>query len=114
VCCSHMTATRNALGILVVRMRLATHTFSLPVIASQSLTHQVGNRVILTCIMSTIPHEHVHRAITSMCIPPTFKISALQCKESSTPQIHKLSKSVSKIVLKFPHQIISVQEITEL
>jgi hypothetical protein len=41
-----------------------------------------------------------------MCIPLTFKINALQCNESSTPQIHKLSKGVSKIVLNFPHEII--------
>jgi hypothetical protein len=56
--------------------------------------------------MSTIPHEHVHRAFTSMCITPTFKISALQCNETSTRQINKLRKGVSKIVLKFPHEII--------
>jgi hypothetical protein len=41
-----------------------------------------------------------------MCIASTFKIIAPQNNESSTPQIHKLSKGLSKIVLKLPHEII--------
>jgi hypothetical protein len=32
-CCSHVIASRGALGILVVRMRLATQILSLPMIA---------------------------------------------------------------------------------
>jgi hypothetical protein len=66
----------------------------------------MGNRVFLTCIMSTIPHEHVHSVFTSMCIASTFKIIAPQNNESSTPQIHQLSKGASKIDLKLPHEII--------
>jgi hypothetical protein len=104
-----MTTTRSTLGILVVRMRLAKHTPSQQSFPSKSLTPQVGNPVVLTCIMSTIPHEHVHRVFTSMCITPTFKIIAPQCNESSAPQILKLSRSVSKIVLKFPTKLPSVQ-----
>jgi hypothetical protein len=72
--CSHMIATRSALGIVVVKMRLTTHTLLLNLcLSSQSLTHFVGNRGMLTCIMSTIPHEHVHRVFRSMCIMQTFK-----------------------------------------
>jgi hypothetical protein len=75
--CSHMISTRSALGILVVRMLLATHILLLNLwLSSQSLTHCVGDRVVLTCIMSTISHEHVHRVFISMCITPTFKIIA--------------------------------------
>jgi hypothetical protein len=56
--------------------------------------------------MSTIPHEHVHSVVTSMCIASTFKIVAPQINKMSTPQIHKVSKGVFKIFLKFPHEII--------
>jgi hypothetical protein len=73
VCCSHTTATRSALSILVVRKRPATQivlsAFLLPL---QSLTH-MGNRVILTCIMSTIPLEHGHSVFTRRCIASTLK-----------------------------------------
>jgi hypothetical protein len=106
VCCSHMTATRSTLGILIVGKRLATHILSLPMIALAITTHHMSNRVIPTCIMSTIPHEHVHSVFTSRCIASTFKIIAPQNNESSTPQIHKLSKGVSKMVVKLPHKII--------
>jgi hypothetical protein len=41
-----------------------------------------------------------------MCVASTFKIIAPQNNELSTPQTHKLSKGVSKIVPKFPHEII--------
>jgi hypothetical protein len=66
----------------------------------------MGNRVILTCIMSTIPHKHVHSVFTSMCIASTFRIIAPQNSKSSTPQIQKLSEGVSEIGLEFPHEII--------
>jgi hypothetical protein len=33
VCCSHTTATRSALGILIVGKRLAAQILSLPVLA---------------------------------------------------------------------------------
>jgi hypothetical protein len=56
--------------------------------------------------MGTIPHEHVHSVVTSMCIASTFKIVAPQINKMSTPQIRKLSKGVSKIILKFPHEVI--------
>jgi hypothetical protein len=71
----------------------------------------MGNRVLQTCIISTVPHGHVHHVVTSMCIASTFKIIAPQNNELSTPQIHKLSRGVSKMVPKFPPQSISVQEI---
>jgi hypothetical protein len=49
--------------------------------------------------MSTIPHKHVP------CI--NFeKLSHLKNNELSKPQFHKVSKGVSKIVLKFPHKVI--------
>jgi hypothetical protein len=41
-----------------------------------------------------------------MCITSTLKIIAPQNNELSTPHTRKLSKGVSKIVLKFPHEII--------
>jgi hypothetical protein len=41
-----------------------------------------------------------------MCVASTFKIIAPQKNELSTPQTHKLSKGVSKIGPKFPHEII--------
>jgi hypothetical protein len=106
VCCSHVIVTRGALGILVVRRRLATHTLSLPVIALTITISFGGNRVVLTYIKSAIAHEQMHRVFIRLCITPHLKIIAPQCNESSTPQIHKLSKSVRKIVLKFPHEII--------
>jgi hypothetical protein len=74
----------------------------------------MGNQVILACIMSTILHEHVHSVFTSMCSASTFKIIAPQNNKMSTPQIHKLSEGVSKIVLKLPHEIIFRKKIMEL
>jgi hypothetical protein len=56
--------------------------------------------------MSTIPHEHVHSVFTSMCIASTLKIIAPYNNKRSTTQIHKVSKGVSKIILKFPHEVI--------
>jgi hypothetical protein len=103
LCCSHMTTTRSALGILVVRRRLATHALSLPMIALAITISFVGNRVVLTCIKSAIPHEHVHRVVTSMCITPTLKNQCATMEWVSNTQFHKLSKSVSKIVWKSPH-----------
>jgi hypothetical protein len=41
-----------------------------------------------------------------MRITSILKIIAHQNNELSTPQIRKLSKDVSKIVLKFPHDVI--------
>jgi hypothetical protein len=85
VCCSHPTATRSALGIFVVRKQLATKIFSLCLwLLSQSLTHHTSNRVILTCIMSTIPHKHVHRINFE-------KLSHLKNNELTKPQICEVS-----------------------
>jgi hypothetical protein len=70
---SHMIATGSALGILVVRMRLAMHTLLNLCLSSQSLTHLVGNRVVLTCIISTLVHENVHCVPINMCITPMLK-----------------------------------------
>jgi hypothetical protein len=41
-----------------------------------------------------------------MCIASTIKIIAPQNNKITTPQIHKLSKGVSNIVLKLLHEII--------
>jgi hypothetical protein len=60
----------------------------------------MGNRVILTCIMSTIPHKHVH------CINFEKKLSHLKNHELSKPQIYEVSKGVSEILPKFPHEVI--------
>jgi hypothetical protein len=99
VCCSHPTATRSALGILVVRKRLATQILLCLWLPLQSLTHHMGNWVILTCIMSTIPHKHVHRInFENFC---TLKV--IRCRHL---RFTKLSKGVSKIILKFPHKVI--------
>jgi hypothetical protein len=107
VCCSHPTATRSALGILVVRKRLATKNFPLCLwLPLQSLTHHMGNRVILTCIMSTIPHEHVHSVFTSICISSTWRVLHFQNNELPKPQICEISKGISKPILKFPHKAI--------
>jgi hypothetical protein len=56
--------------------------------------------------MSTVLHKHVHSVFTSMCIASTLKIIAPQNNELLTPQIHNLSKGVSKIVLKLPPEVI--------
>jgi hypothetical protein len=46
---------------------------SCPWLPLQSLTRHTGNRVVLTCIMSTIPHERVPSVFTSICITSTLK-----------------------------------------
>jgi hypothetical protein len=59
-------------------------------IAFQSSTH-MGSWVILTCIMSTIPHWHTHCINVEKCC--TFKTTSCQNLE-----ICKISKGVSKII----------------
>jgi hypothetical protein len=59
----------------------------------------MGNRVILTFIMSTIPHKHMHCInIEKYCI---FKTMSCQ-----NPKISEIRKGVSKPILKFPHKAI--------
>jgi hypothetical protein len=41
-----------------------------------------------------------------MCIAPALKIIAPRNNELLAPHTRKLSKGVSKIVLKFPHEVI--------
>jgi hypothetical protein len=101
-----MTAARGALGILVVRKRLATQILLGLRLPLQSLTYRLGNQVVLTSIMSTIPYVHVHSVFSSVCVAPTFKLLHLKIGELSTPQTHELGKGVSKIILKFPHEVI--------
>jgi hypothetical protein len=48
----------------------------------------------------------VHSVFTSLRIASTLKIIAPLNNELSTPQTHKLSKDVSKIILKFPLEAI--------
>jgi hypothetical protein len=67
----------------------------------------MGNRVILTCIMSTIPHKNVHRIEFENY--HTLKIMTCQ-----NLKFYEVSKGVSKIILKFRLKSSFVQEIMEL
>jgi hypothetical protein len=64
----------------------------------------MDNRVTLTCIMSTIPHEHVPRVFTSIRIASSWRVWHFQNNELSKPQIWEISKGVREPILKFPHQ----------
>jgi hypothetical protein len=59
----------------------------------------MGNQVILMCIMSTILHKHVHR----INFEKLLHLKIISCRQL---QFTKLSKGVSKIVLKFSHEVI--------